>query len=183
MMLWKCYTQYASKLGKFSSGHRTGQGQFSFQSHRMAMPKNVQTATQFHSSHSSRKTVLKSLQARLQPYMNCELTGVQVGFRKGRGTRDQIANICLDHQKSMKIPEKHLFLLYWLHQSLWHCGSQQTVENSSRDEKTRPPDLPPETSVYGQEATVRTGHGITDWFQIGKGVCQCCILSPYLFNL
>ena len=133
-------------------------------------------------SHAN-KVMLKILQARLQQYMNRECPGVQVGFRKGRGTRDQIANICLDHQKSMKIPEKHLFLLYWLHQSLWHCGSQQTVENSSRDEKTRPPDLPPETSVYGQEATVRTGHGITDWFQIGKGVCQCCILSPYLFNL
>ena len=60
---------------------------------------------------------------------------------------------------------------------------QQTVENSSRDRSTRPPDLPPEKSVCRQKATVRTGHGTTDWSQIGKGVHQGCILSPCLFNL
>ena len=53
----------------------------------------------------------------------------------------------LDHRKSKRVPAKHLLLLYWLHQSLWLCGSRQTVENSSRDENTRPPDLPPEKSV------------------------------------
>ena len=52
------------------------------------------------------------------------------------------------------------------------------MENSERDGNTRPPDLPLEKPVAGQEATVRTGHGTTDWFQIGKGVCQGCILSP-----
>ena len=57
------------------------------------------------------------------------------------------------------------------------------MENSLRDGNTRPPDLPPEKSVADQEATVRTGHGTTVWFQIGKGVCQGCILSPCLFNL
>ena len=62
-------------------------------------------------------------------------------------------------------------------------ASQQTVGNSSRDRNPRPPDLPPEKSVAGQEATVRTGHGTKDWFQIGKGVHQGCILSPFLFNL
>ena len=56
------------------------------------------------------------------------------------------------------------------------------MENSERDGNTRPPYLPPEKPVVGQEATVRTGHGTTDWFQIGKGVCQGCILSPCLFN-
>ena len=59
----------------------------------------------------------------------------------------------------------------------------QTVENSSRDGNTRPPDLPPENLYAGQKATVRTGYGTTDWFQIGKGVHQGCILSPCLFNL
>ena len=54
--------------------------------------------------------------------------------------------------------------------------------NSERDGNTRPPDLPPEKSVSSQEATVRTGHGTTDWFQIGKGVCQDCILPPSLFK-
>ena len=63
------------------------------------------------------------------------------------------------------------------------CGLQETVENSSRDESTKPPYWPPEKPVSGQEATVRTRHGITDWLQIGKGVRQGCILSSCLFNL
>ena len=91
-MLLKCFTQYASKFGKLSSGHRTKKGQFSFQSQRKAMLKNAQTTAQLHSSHTS-KVMLKILQVRLQQHMNCELPHVQVGFRKGRGTRDQIANI------------------------------------------------------------------------------------------
>ena len=57
------------------------------------------------------------------------------------------------------------------------------MENSERDGNTRPPDMPLEKPIAGQEATVRTGHGTTDWFQIGKGVRQGCILSPCLFNL
>ena len=86
-------------------------------------------------SHAS-KVMLKTLQARLQQYMNQELPDVQAGFREGRGTRDQIANIrwrkvdrkrkTLLHRKSKRVPEKQLLLLYWLHQSLWLCGSQQT---------------------------------------------------------
>ena len=63
------------------------------------------------------------------------------------------------------------------------CRSQQSVENFSRDRKTKPPYLPPGKPVCIQEATVRTGHGTTDWFQIGKRVHQSCILSPCLFNL
>ena len=63
------------------------------------------------------------------------------------------------------------------------CGSQQTVDNFSRDGNTRPPDLPPKKLYAGQEATVRTGHGTTDLFQIRKGKRQGCILSPCLFNL
>ena len=89
----------------------------------------------------------------------------------------------LDHRKSKRVPEKHLLLLYWLCQSLWLHGSQQTVEKSSRDGNTRSPSLLPEISGAGQEAIVRTGHGTTDWFKIGKGVRQGCILSPCLFNL
>ena len=74
------------------------------------MPKNVQTTIQLHSSHTS-KAMLKILQARLQQYMNNELPAVQSGFRKGRGTRDQIANIRWITEKK-RIPEKHLLLLY-----------------------------------------------------------------------
>ena len=94
MMLRKFCTQYASKFGKLNSDHRTGKGQFSFQSQIKAMPKkysNYYTIELF--SHAS-KVMLKILQARLQQYMNDELPDVQAGFRKGRGTRDKIANIC-----------------------------------------------------------------------------------------
>ena len=104
------------QFGKFSRGHRTGKGQFSFQSQRKTMPKNAQTTEQLHSSHAS-KVMLKILQARLQQYVNHELPGVQAGFRKGRGTRDQIANIRWIMEKSKQVPEKHLFLLYWLCQT------------------------------------------------------------------
>ena len=131
-------------------------------------------------SHAS-KVMLKILQARLQQYVIREIPDVQDGFRKGRGTRDQIANICWTIEKT-RVPEKHLLLLYWLPQSLWLCESQQTVENYERDGNTRPPDLPPEKSVCRSRKN-RTGHGTTDRFQIRKGVHQGCILSPCLFNL
>ena len=88
-----CCTQYVSKFKKFSHGHRTGKSQFSFQSQRKAMPKNAQTITQFAFISHTSKIMLKILQARLQQYMNRELPKVQAGFRKGRGIRDQIANI------------------------------------------------------------------------------------------
>ena len=87
------------------------------------------------------------LQARLQQYVNHELPGVQAGFRKGRETRDQIANIRWIIAKAKRVPEKHLLLLYWLCQSLWPCWRQQTMENSSRDGNTRPPYLPLEKSA------------------------------------
>ena len=115
-MLWKCCTQYASKFGKLSSGHRTGKGQFSFQS---------QTKEIALTSHAS-KVILKILQIRLEQYVNWELPDVQAGFRKGWGTRDQIANIGWIIKKAREFQKKHLLLLHWLRQSLWLCGSQQT---------------------------------------------------------
>ena len=96
-------------------------------------------------SHSS-KVMLKILQARPQQYVNHEIPDVEAGFRKGRGTRGQIANIRWIIKKA-RVPPKHLLLLYWLCQSLWLCRSQRTVEKSSRDGNTRPPDLPLEKSV------------------------------------
>ena len=93
MMLRKCCTQYASKFGKLSSGHRTGKSQFSFQSLKKGNAKECSNyCTVALISHTS-KLMLKILQARLQQYMNCELPDVQTGCRKGRGTRDQTANI------------------------------------------------------------------------------------------
>ena len=78
----------------------------------MAMPKNAQTTAQLYSSHTLVKLMLKILQARLQQYVNRELPDVQAAFRKGRGTRDQIANMCWIIKKSKRVPEKHLLLLY-----------------------------------------------------------------------
>ena len=90
-MLLRCCTQYASKFGKLNSGHRTGKGQFSFQFKEDNAKECSNYCTTALISHAS-KVMLKILQARLQQYMNCELSDIQNGFRKARGTRDQIAN-------------------------------------------------------------------------------------------
>ena len=82
-----------------------------------------------------------------------------------------------------RVSEKHLLLLYWLCQSLWVCGSQQTVENSSRDGNTDHLTCLLRNLYAGQKTTVRTSHGTKDRFQIGRGVHQGCILSLCLFNL
>ena len=92
-MLWKCCTQYASKFGKLISGHRTGKGQFSFQSKRKAMPKNVQTTTQLYSSHMLAKWCSNFSKPGFKSTWTMNFQDVQTGFRKGRGTRDHIANI------------------------------------------------------------------------------------------
>ena len=117
MMLWKCCTQYASKLGKLSSGHRTGKCQF----HSNPKEGNAKEYSNYCTivliSHSS-KVMLRILQARLQQYVNRELPDVQVGFRRQRNQRPHCQHL-LDRLKSKRIPEKHLLLLYWLCQSLW----------------------------------------------------------------
>ena len=92
MMLRKCCTQHASKFGKLSSGHRTGKGQFSFQFQKRKMPKNVQTTTQLHSYHTLESNAQNS-PSQASTVREPWTSGIQVGFRKGRGTRDQIASI------------------------------------------------------------------------------------------
>ena len=107
---------------------------------------------------------------------------VQSGFRKGRGNRSNCHHL-LDYQKSKRVPDKHLFLLCWLCQDLWLCGSQELWKILK--EMGIPDHLICllRNLCADQEATVRTGHGTTDWFQIGRGVIQGCILSPCLVNL
>ena len=128
----------------------------------------------------ARKVMIKILQTRCQQFVNWELPNVQSGFRKSRRTRDQIGDIRWIMEKARGF-QTNIYLCFI--DSLWLCGSQQTVINLQ--EMGIPDHL---TSLLrnlyaGQEATVRTGHETTDWFQIRKGVHQGYILSPCLFNL
>ena len=120
IMLWKCHTQYDSKFGKLSSGHRTGKHQFSFKPQRKAKPKNVQTTTKLHSSHTLSKVMLKILQERLQHYGKWELPDVQAGFRKGRRTRDQIANICWIMEKAREF-QKNIYFCFIDYAKAFDC--------------------------------------------------------------
>ena len=133
-------------------------------------------------AHTS-KAMLKILKVRLQQYMSCELPDVQAGFRKGRGTRDQIANIFWITEKAREFQE-NIYFCFIDNAKAFDCVDHNKLWKILRE--MRIPDHPTRLlrNLYaGQEATVRTGHGTTDWFQIGKGVRQGCILSPCLFNL
>ena len=127
--------------------------------------------------------MLKLLQARLQQNVNYELPDIQAGFRKGRGTRDQIANICWIMEKTREF-QKNIYFCFIDYAKAFDC-----VDHNKLWEILQEMGIPDHLTCLlknlyaGQEATVRTGHVTTDWFQIGKRVHQGCILSPYLFNL
>ena len=128
------------------------------------------------------KVMLKILQARLQQYMNQELSDVQAGFRKGRGTRNQIASICWIIEKAKEFQENMTSALLTTPKPLtvWITINWKILQEMG---------IPDHLTCLlrnlyaGQKATVITGHVTTDWFQIGKGVHQSYILSPCLFNL
>ena len=168
-MLGKCCTQYAGKFGKLSSGHRSGKGQCSFQSQRKAIPKNAQTTAQLQLISHASKAMLKILQARLQQYVNRELPDVQAGFRKGRGTREQIANIHWIIEKAREL-QKNIYSCFIDYAKAFDC-----VDHNKLWKILKEIGIPDHLTCLlrnlyaGQEATVRTGHGTTDWFQIEKG--------------
>ena len=176
-MLLKCCTQYASKFGKLSSGHKTGKGQFSFQSQKKG---NAKECSNYHTivliSYAS-KVMLKILQARLQQYMKWELQMYKLGLEEAEELEVKLPTFTRSQRKqgnSRKISTSASLttlkpLTGWITRN-WKI-LQDHLTCLLRN-------------LYaGQAATVRTGHGTTDWFQIGKGVCQGCILSSCLFNL
>ena len=165
MMLWKCCTQYASKFGK----HDWKRSVF------IPIPKkgNAKECLNYRTvaliSHPS-KVMLKILQARLQQYVNRELPDVQAGFRKGRGTRDQIANIRWIMEKAREF-QKNIYLCFIDYAKAFDC-----VDHNKLWKILKKMGIPDHLTCLlrnlyaGQEATVRTGRGTTDWFQIGKRV-------------
>ena len=115
--------------------------------------------------------------------MNREVTDAQAGFRKGRGTRDQIANSSWIMEKAREF-QKSIYFCFIDYAKVFDCVDHNKLWNILK-EMGMPDHLTCllRNLYAGQEATVRTGHGTTDWFQIGKGLSQGCILSPCLFNL
>ena len=127
--------------------------------------------------------MLKILQARLQQYVNHELQDVQAGFRKGRGTRDQIANILWIMEKAREF-QKNICFCFIDYAKAFDCVDHNTLWKILKEMEIPDHLTCLLRNLYaGQEATLRTGHGTTDWFPIGEGVRQGCILSPCLFNL
>ena len=127
--------------------------------------------------------MLKILQARLQQYVNRELPDVQAGFRKGRETRDQIANICWIIKKAREF-QRNVYFCFIDYAKAFDCVDHNKLWKILQEMGISDHLTCLLRNLYaGQEATVRTGHGTTDWFQIGKGIFQGCILSPCLFNL
>ena len=131
-----------------------------------------------HISHTS-KVMLNILQARLQQYMNCEIPDIQAGFRKGRKTRDQTANIRWIMENPREF-QKNIYFCFIDYAKAFDCMDHNKLwkEMGIPDHLT----CLLRNLYAGQGTTVRTGHGTTDWFQIGKRVHQGCILLPCLFN-
>ena len=127
--------------------------------------------------------MLKILQTRLQEYMNREFPKIQAGFRKGRGSRDQIANMGWIIEKAREF-QKNIYFCFIDYAKAFDCVDPNNLWKILKEMGIPDHLICVLRNLYvGQEATVRTGHGTTDWFQTGKGVCQGCILSPCLFNL
>ena len=171
MILWKCCTQLCQQIWKTQKWPQDWKRSFF-----IPIPKkgNAKECSNYHTialiSHTS-KVMRKILQAKLQQYVNHELPDGQAGFRKGRGTRDQIANIHWIIEKAREF-QKNIYFCFIDYAKAFDCVDHKLWKI---------PDHPIclLINLYaGQEATVRTGHGTTDWFQIGKGIRQGCILSP-----
>jgi len=168
-MLLKCCAQYVSKFGKLSSGHRIGKGQFSYQSQRRAMPKNIQTTVQLRSFHMLTRLCSKSFKLGFSSTWTKNFQMYKPGLEKAEEPEIKIANMCWIIKKAREFKKIYLLLFHWL--KFLKRWEYQTISPISWE------------TCMGQEATARTGHGTMDGFKIEKGVPQGCILSSCLFNL
>ena len=175
MMLLKFCTQYASKFGNSAVTKGLDRTLFT----PISDKGNTKECINYHTftliSHTS-KAMIKILQVRLPQYMNWELPDVQAGFRKGRVTKDQIANICWIIDKAKEF-QKNIYFCFIDYDNAFGC-----VDHNKLWKILQGMEIPDHLTCLlrnlyaGQEATFRTGHGTMCWFQIGKGVCQGCVL-------
>jgi len=181
-MLLKCCTQYTSKFGKLS-GHRTEKRSVFIPIPKKGNAKECSNYCTIALISYTSKVMLKILQARLQQYMHRELPYVQADFRKGRGTRDQIANIHWTIEKAREF-QKNIYFCFTDYAKAFDCVDHNKLWKILKEMGIPDHQTCLLRNLYaGQEATVTTGHGTTDWFQVAKGVRQSCILSHCLFNL
>ena len=167
MMLWKCCTQYASKFGKLSSGHRTANGQFSFQSERKAMPKNAQTIAQLHSSHMLAKWCSKFSKPGFNSTWTVNFQMFKLDLKKAEEPEIKLPT-STGSSKKQESSRNFCFIDYAKafdcvdHNKLWKVLKEMGIPDHLTCLLR---------NLYAsQEATVRTRHGTTGWFQIGKGV-------------
>ena len=176
MMLLKCCIQYASKFGKLSSGHRTGKGQLSFQSQRKAMPKNVQTTAQLHPFHMLAQQCSQSF--KLDSTVGEPRTSQCTNWIQKR-QRNQRLNCQhpLDHRKAREF-QKNTYFCFIDSTKAFDCVDHNKLRKILNEMRIPDHLTCLLRNLYaGQEATVRTGHGTMDWFQIGKSMSRLYIVT------
>ena len=164
-----------------NSGHRTGKGQFSFQSQRRAMPKNAQTTAQLHSSHTLAKECSNFSKSGFNSMWAKNFQMFKLDLEKTEEPEIKFPTSIGSSKKQENSRKTSTSVSLIIPKCV--CRSQQTGKFLKRWKYQTTLAASWEICIACQETTIRTGHGTTDWFQIGKGVCQGCILSPCLFNL
>ena len=181
-MLWKCCTQYASTFGKLSSGHRTGRRQFSFQSQRKAMPKKVQINAKLYSFQMLARLCSKYLKLGFSYMWTENIQMFKLDLEQGEEPEIKLSTSIGSQKKQQNYRKTSTSALFTMLKPLnvWIMTNWKILKEMGI----------PDHLTYlvrnlyaGQEATVRTGHGTRDWFQIGKGIHQGFKMSPCLFNL
>ena len=178
VMLLECCTQYVSKFGKLSNGYRIGKRQFSFQSQRRAMPKNVQTTVELYSFHMLARLGSKSFKLGFSSTWTENFQIFKVGFKEAEEPNIKLPT-CTGSWRKQASSRKNIYFYSTDYVKVFDC-----VDHNRLWKILKEMGIPDHftcllRNLYaGQEATVRTRHETTDWFKIGKGVSQGCILTP-----